>query len=142
MSIAPAFQEETAQEYEPGLAGWYKEATKVDPLQEALEAKWKKGGVTRYPVWEVSSGSVDAGRTQLSTKRPIEVEVRRGEELFFVESANLHIFAAGDTEKEAFEDFCFQVVHQFHHYVSTPSEQLVGEAIHLKGLFEGLFVEE
>jgi hypothetical protein len=136
-----AFQEETQQGYIPQLLGWFKKE-KEDAFLDRSIADWENRGVIRYPIWIFFSDKLDVEFTRLISKKPIQIEVRRGEELIFVESANLRIYAAGDTKDEAFKEFSIQLIYQYEHYIKTPNEKLVGEALKMKKVFEELFDRE
>lgn len=145
MKSALAFQEERAQDYDPPLSGWRRVVTStvegaLDAFSDSPAAAWRHTAIVRYPLWKfVAKKDNDAPVTTVTSSQPIEVEVRRGERLYFAENEALSIFAAGDTEQDAISDFSVQVVCQFEHYQDTPVEQLLGEAVRLKEVFLGSF---
>ncbi len=145
MKSALAFQEERAQDYDPPLSGWrravaYKMESALDAFSDSPADAWQHTAIVRYPLWKFVAKKDDEGPvTTLTSNQPIEVEVRRGEQLYFAENEALSIFAAGDTEQDAISDFSVQVVCQFEHYQDTSVEQLFGEAVRLKEVFLASF---
>jgi len=148
MNTALAYQEEHVQDYEPGLLGW-KKASYIGAggivsqiIPSALD-KWKRSVVIRYPLWRFSAQlAEDAQPTTLRSKRAVEVEIKKGEDLVFAENERLSIFAVGNNEHEALVEFNIQLICQFDHYQRTPERQLIGDAVQIKEIFMKTFDQE
>jgi len=77
-----------------------------------------------------------------SSTKPVSVRFSVGEKLFFAENENLGIFASGDTPFEAVSDFSDQLVYFYEFYRDKTSDELTGDALRIKGLFDALFREQ
>ena len=71
----------------------------------------------------------------LEATRPVEIQFRRDEDLFFAESEVLGIYAAGESIKAAFREFIDQVVYFFKYYRSLAAEEVTADAVRLRRLY-------
>ena len=85
---------------------------------------------------------VEAAGTRLRVLTPITIRVRFEDNLVFAENETLRIFAHGNTQDEAMEQFQQHVVHSQRSYAGLRDDQVLGDAIRLRRLFAELFVEE
>lgn len=85
---------------------------------------------------------VKSGIKSYRTKQPIRVHVAKDGEQYFAENDNLLLFGAGSTVMEAIDDFIQHVMHFWQYYNELTYEQVTGDAIRLKKIYEELLIEE
>lgn len=118
----------------PELIGWTVIAE--DRPSSAFEGEPVVPFVLRVPVWSFYSG-----QSVLETERPIEITLTHGESQYLAESDALRIVAVGENVEEAFSDFSDQVFYFFRHYASLGDDEVVGDGVHLRELFQHAFRE-
>lgn len=76
------------------------------------------------------------------TAKPIRVKVYRDDDIFFAENETISVWGAGETQQEAIEDFCEQVLYFFEHYKKIEKSKLSELALKLKEIYKDLLFEE
>jgi len=80
---------------------------------------------------------VAEGRTLwLSKPLPLQVCVEDG--AYFVENEPLHLFAKGASIDEAVEAFSADLAYYWRYYNSLREDEVAGEGVELKRIYEGL----
>ena len=103
----------------------------------------EEGGTDRItplmhrPVWSVT---ID-GKRYCATK-PIMLRVHREGEWYFSTNNTLSICGTGLSPQESISDAIQHLAHYSKYYKSLGYQQVVGEAVNLKKIFEKLFVPE
>jgi len=80
---------------------------------------------------------VDEGRTLWLTKPlPLQISVEDG--AYFVENEPLHLFAKAASIEEAVEAFAADLAYYWRYYNSLRDDEVAGEGVELKRIYEGL----
>ena len=88
------------------------------------------------PLW------IEFGKTRkLKTVKPIQIAISSENGWFFAENDSLCVSGAGHTLRETLEDLADSILHLFRHYQALSPEQVTGDAIRLKRIFDTLFEE-
>lgn len=93
-------------------------------------------------IKDQSVRTIRHGTRTLTLKLPLLVSLTTEDGFFFALNDMLRIVGTGSSEAEAMEDFCSHVVHFYDYYRALPDDKVIGQAVLLKQIFEGLFVEE
>jgi len=80
---------------------------------------------------------VDEGRT-LPLSKPLVLQVSVEDGAYFVENEPLHLFAKGSSLEEAVEAFATDLVYYWRYYNSLRDDEVAGEGLELKRIYEGL----
>ena len=94
----------------------------------------KSKEISSIPKWRFRSGN----EIVLSTK-PIEIIIETGKEQIFTYNENLAIYASGHNLFESLDDFGEQLVYFYNYYKNLSYDQVTGQAIELKKIFENIF---
>lgn len=109
------------------------ESTAVDfDPKEYLQRTWAK----TFPKWQFKATGL-----KVYSFKPIEVVITRENGTYFAENESLEIYASGDNEQEAIEDFCQHVIYFYKHYKQLTWDRVTGQAKKLKEIYEQLFEE-
>lgn len=109
------------------------ESTEVDfDPEEYLQRIWAK----TFPKWQFKATGL-----RIFSSKPIEVVITRGNGTYFAENEPLEIYASGNSEQEAIEDFCQHVIYFYKHYKDLDWDEVIGRAMELKEIYEKLFQE-
>jgi len=73
---------------------------------------------------------------------PIKVRVYSEDNLFFAENETLVVIGTGNSIDEAIDDFCKHIVHFYHYYKRLSRDEVTGDAVRLKNLYDTLFIEQ
>ncbi len=73
--------------------------------------------------------------------KPISILISSDGGHVFVENEKLGIFGEGTTTREAIDDFVTHIKYFYHYYKSLDKENLMGEAIRLKSIYETILQE-
>lgn len=88
------------------------------------------------PLWTIPS------KTKIhKVSKPIKVRIYQEENFWFVENETLVIVGAGNSLKDAIDDFCRHIIHFHKYYKKLPANKVIGDAVRLKKIFETLFSE-
>ena len=77
----------------------------------------------------------------VKAKKPVGIEVIKEEDTFIAQNERLHIFASGESVNAAVKDFLQQLVYFYEHYRGLSVDELTGDAIVLKQIYESEFEE-
>ncbi len=93
-------------------------------------------GYPPAPLWKIKKGA-----KKYVTAKPITVKFRREDNMVFAENENLAVCGIGESPGEALDDFRSHIIYFFKYYKRLKTDQLIGDALRLKALYENLFCE-
>jgi len=71
--------------------------------------------------------------------KPISLQIYSEGNRFFVENEKLSLFGEGNTTQEAVEDFVIHFNYFYHYYKSLDRNQLMGQGVILKDIYNTIF---
>jgi len=124
MSVAREYIYEELHDY-----GWsYK---KKSDTHQRYEEQHDVPHVKKYPMKEFfSDGKV------IVSKRPVVLTVAFEDEQYYATNDNLNIFAVGDSISSVVEDFSHHIVHFYEYYTNKGEDEIVGNALRLKEIYD------
>lgn len=114
-------------------AKWARTYTEIDPK----EVFGHQRRCQPAPIMRLQENS-----RKFSAAKPILVNVYQDEDLFFAENENLVVCGTGYTPQEALKDLCQHIMYFFEYYKNLDESNLIGDALKLKELYQGLLIEE
>lgn len=95
-------------------------------------------GLRRYkvPLWDIHDRT-----RRFKMKNPVEVDLRFEDGWFFAENEKLTMVGVGRTAEDAIMEFSQHIIHFHLFYRSLSWDQVTGEAVRLKNVFENLLEE-
>lgn len=109
------------------------EATEVDfdPEDYLLRMSTKS-----FPKWQFKTNGF-----RILSSKPIQVVITRQDGTYYAENEALEIYASGDSDNEALENFVYHVIYFYKHYKTLDWHKVTGRAKELKQIYLDLFEE-
>lgn len=79
---------------------------------------------------------------QVESSAPVKISISKEEGGYLAENTKLHIFATGETEEEALEDFESQLIYFYGEYTNCRDEKLNAEARLIREIYQTRFKEK
>lgn len=89
------------------------------------------------PVWSVSSG-----RETYSVLKPIKIHIYFVDKVCFAENEALALIGTGNSHMDAVHDLFRHLIYFYKYYKELADDEVTGDAIRLKELYNELFVEQ
>ena len=75
----------------------------------------------------------------LESNKPVEITLYFNEDCYVSENETLNIYAAAESIEEAKSEFIVQLMHFYRYYMSLSIDEVVGDAINIKNIYETHF---
>ena len=94
--------------------------------------------IKKSPLLHINKVIGEDSREYIS-KNPISVRVYLEDDIYFAENENLSVCGTGGNQDEALQDLQLHIAHFYNYYNNIENDKLMGEALRLKKIYEGLF---
>ena len=86
-------------------------------------------------IWDLKKGKF------YSVNKPIDIDITSEKGWIFIESDGCNVCVIGNTYKEAFEHFFFDIIYFYEHYKNMSENNLCGDALKWKEYYDNLLTE-
>ena len=113
----------------------------LEPPASVPEIETYRGFESRSSTPRLASAlllDVEFEGRRRSLARPLKLTITSDENVWFAENESLNLFGSGDSPQAAFNDFCMHLQHFLARYRSLAANEVAGDGLRLKSIYDGL----